>query len=76
MNPTNGMNNPLATGALGGIATALVPTINWALGGFHGPVPDTTASLIAIGLVSGAHFALNWFKTRNAAKSPVAPAQS
>lgn len=62
------MNNvsPIASSALTITATQLVPTVNWALGGFHGAAPADLSSLIAGGIVLLLHAGYNWLAARNA----------
>lgn len=68
--------NPLITSGLTIGAADLVPTVNWALEGFHGAAPANLSALIAGGIVLVLHAAYNWVLTRNAAKAaPAAPAQ-
>lgn len=68
MNST-GMNHPLTSAALAVGVTDVLPTVQWAMSGFHGAVPDSTSSLIAGLVVAGVHFGLNWLSARAAAKT-------
>ncbi|MDR6381849.1 hypothetical protein [Paraburkholderia caribensis] len=66
--------NPLVTGGLTIGAADLVPTVNWALGGFHGAAPANLSALIAGGVVLVLHAGYNWLVSRAAAKqSPAVP---
>lgn len=69
----NGMNNPLATGAIGVGVADILPTVQWAMDSFHGAAPASTSALIAGLIIAGVHFGLNWLQARFAAKTP--PAQ-
>jgi hypothetical protein len=69
------MNNisPVATSALTVTAAQLVPTVEWALAGFHGAAPANLSALIAGGIVLVLHAAYNRIADRSAAKRPAAP---
>ncbi|WCM21341.1 hypothetical protein NDK50_07810 [Paraburkholderia bryophila] len=68
-------SNPLITSGLTIGAADLVPTVNWALEGFHGTAPSNLSALIAGGIVLVLHAGYNWLASRPAAKQPVTPAQ-
>lgn len=67
------MNKAIISGGLTVSAADLIPTVNWALTGFHGPVPANLSGLIAGAIVMLVHGGYNWVSARNAAKS-AAPA--
>lgn len=69
----NGMNNPLATGAIGVGMADILPTVQWAMSGFHGGAPASTSALIAGLIIAVVHFGLNWLQARFAAKLPAQP---
>ena len=69
----NSISNPLVTGGLTGIAVSLTPAVQWAITGFHGAPPDSTAGLLSMGLVYLGHTVLNMILNRQT-KTP--PAQS
>jgi hypothetical protein len=62
------MNNvsPIASSALTITATQLVPTVDWALGGFHGAAPADLSALIAGGIVLILHSGYNYLLARAA----------
>jgi len=62
-------SNPLITSGLTIGAADLVPTVNWALSGFHGAAPENLSALIAGGIVLVLHAAYNRLAARAAAKS-------
>lgn len=68
------MNNlsPVATSALTVTAAQLVPTVEWALGGFHGSAPTNLSALIAGGIVLVLHAGYNWVAMRADAKAAAA----
>lgn len=61
-------SNPLITSGLTVTAVQLVPTVNWALGGFHGSPPSNLSTLVAGGIVLILHAGYNWLNSRIAAK--------
>jgi hypothetical protein len=68
--------NSLVSGGLTVGAADLVPAVNWALTGFHGPVPSNLSGLIAGALVMAIHAGYNYLADRAdakaAAKAPAA----
>jgi hypothetical protein len=60
--------NSLVSGGLTVGAADLVPAVNWALTGFHGPVPANLSALIAGGIVMALHAGYNYFAERKASK--------
>jgi hypothetical protein len=68
------MYKAMISGGLTVSAADLIPTVDWALHGFHGPVPANLSGLIAGALVAAVHAGYNAWVTRTA--KPVAtPAQ-
>lgn len=63
------MNKAIISGGLTVSAADLIPTVDWALSGFHGAVPANLSVLIAGAVVMAVHAGYNWFAARNAAKS-------
>lgn len=47
-------------GATISVAT-LVPIINWALGGFHAPIPDSVPWIISAAIITGCHALYNHY---------------
>jgi hypothetical protein len=66
-------SNPLVTSGLTIGAADLVPTVNWALSGFHGAAPSNLSALIAGGIVLVLHAGYNWFASRSAKAAPATP---
>jgi hypothetical protein len=66
-------SNPLITDGLTIGAADLVPTIDWALGGFHGTPPGNLPALIAGAIVLVLHAGYNWLAARATAKQPTTP---
>lgn len=62
------MKSSLVSGGITLGVTDLIPTVDWALGGFHGPVPTSAASLVATLIVAGLHAAYNALVARSASK--------
>lgn len=62
------MNKAIISGGLTLSAADLIPTVDWALSGFHGPVPANLSALIAGVVVMGLHAGYNWVAARMAAK--------
>lgn len=60
------MNKAIISGGLTVGAAELVPTVEWALGGFKGPAPANLAALIAGALVMAFHAGYNAWATRAA----------
>ncbi|CAB3784189.1 hypothetical protein [Pararobbsia alpina] len=72
------MNKAIISGGLTVSATDLVPTINWAISGFHGLPPANLSGLVAGAVVMGLHAGYNWLASRAAkpvATQPATPAQ-
>jgi hypothetical protein len=67
------MNKAIISGGLTVSAAELVPTVEWALSGFRGPVPANLSALIAGAIVMATHAGYNWLAAR-AAKSASAQA--
>lgn len=65
------MNRAIISGGLTVSAAELVPTVEWALSGFRGPVPANLSALIAGALVMSLHAAYNYLAARAAAKAAV-----
>ncbi|HDR8980732.1 TPA: hypothetical protein QDA90_004329 [Burkholderia vietnamiensis] len=63
------MKSSLVSGGITLGVTDLIPTVDWALGGFHGSVPTSASSLVATLIVAGLHAAYNAFVARAAAKA-------
>ncbi|HDR9132614.1 TPA: hypothetical protein QDA91_003751 [Burkholderia vietnamiensis] len=63
------MKSSLVSGGITLGVTDLIPTVDWALGGFHGAVPTSAASLVATLIVAGLHAAYNALVARAAAKA-------
>jgi hypothetical protein len=63
------MNKAIISGGLTVSAADLIPTVNWALTGFHGAVPANLSGLIAGAIVMAVRVGYNWFVARNAAKT-------
>jgi hypothetical protein len=69
------LQSPIATGALTVSAADLVPTVQWAMTGFHGLPPENLAGLIAGGIVLLGHAIYNrYFKSDGDAAQPSAAA--
>lgn len=66
------MYRAMISGGLTVSAADLIPTVDWALHGFHGPVPANLSGLIAGVLVAAIHASYNAWATR--AKQPATPA--
>lgn len=66
------MNKAIISGGLTLSAADLIPTVNWALGGFHGTVPPNLSALLAGAAVMAVHAAYNWLVTRSDAKAAAA----
>ncbi|HEM7839783.1 hypothetical protein QZM26_17730 [Burkholderia multivorans] len=64
----------IVTGGLTVSAASLVPAVEWALSGFHTPVPESVSSLVAGLVAAGAHALYNYVVSRANAKQS-APAQ-
>lgn len=63
------MNKAIISGGLTVSAADLIPTVNWALTGFHGSVPANLSGLIAGAIVMLVHVGYNWVAARNASKA-------
>jgi len=61
-------SNPLVTSGLTIGAADLVPTVNWALSGFHGTPPANLSTLLAGAVVLVLHAGYNYLAARSAAK--------
>lgn len=57
------------TGAVTISAAALVPYVQWALNGGHGPLPDGSALMISSAIVTAAHYAYNYLQSKAEAKA-------
>jgi hypothetical protein len=66
------MNKAIISGGLTVSAAELVPTVEWALGGFRGPVPANLSALLAGAIVMALHAGYNWLVARAAAKDAAA----
>jgi hypothetical protein len=69
------MNKAIISGGLTVSAADIIPTVDWAMNGFHGGPPANLSGLIAGAVVMAIHAGYNWFAERQAAKA-VTPAQS
>lgn len=67
-------SSPLVTSGLTVSVVQLVPTVDWALAGFHGSPPSNLSTLVAGGIVLILHAGYNWLAARSAAKAPATPA--
>ena len=67
------MYRAMISGGLTVSAADLIPTVDWALHGFHGPVPANLSGLIAGALVAAIHAGYNAWSTRT--QKPATPAQ-
>jgi hypothetical protein len=65
------VNSLVSAGLTVGVAD-LVPTVNWALTGFKGPVPANLSGLLAGAIVMAIHAGYNRFTDRPA-KTPAPP---
>lgn len=63
------MNKAIISGGLTVSAADIIPTVNWALTGFHGPVPANLSGLIAGAIVMAVHAAYNWWAAKQAPKA-------
>jgi hypothetical protein len=68
------MNKAIISGGLTVSAADIIPTVDWAMNGFHGGPPANLSGLIAGAVVMAIHAAYNWFAERQAAKA-VTPTQ-
>ena len=66
------MYRAMISGGLTISAADLIPTVDWALRGFHGPVPTNLSGLIAGALVATVHAAYNAWSTRTSKSSTAA----
>lgn len=66
------MNKAIISGGLTLSAADLIPTVNWALDGFHGAVPANLSALLAGAAVMAVHAAYNWLVARADAKAAAA----
>ncbi|MFM0141711.1 hypothetical protein [Paraburkholderia sp. RL18-085-BIA-A] len=62
------MNKAIISGGLTVSAAELVPTVEWALAGFHGSAPTNLSALIAGAIVMSLHAGYNYIAARAAAK--------
>ncbi|HEX7911816.1 MAG TPA: hypothetical protein VF534_27495 [Paraburkholderia sp.] len=62
------MYKALISGGLTVSAADLIPTVDWAMAGFHGAPPANLSGLIAGAIVMGIHAGYNWLAARSAAK--------
>lgn len=69
------MNKAIISGGLTVSAAELVPSVEWALGGFRGPVPANLSALIAGAVVMALHAGYNWLAVRAAKPDASQPAQ-
>lgn len=65
----------IVTGGLTVSAASLVPAVEWALGGFPRPVPETVSYLLAGLVAAGAHALYNYLLSRTSSSQPTTPAQ-
>lgn len=68
------MYKAMISGGLTVSAADLIPAVDWALHGFHGPVPANLSGLIAGALVAAIHAGYEAWATRSS-KNTAAPAQ-
>jgi hypothetical protein len=68
------MNKAIISGGLTVNAAELVPSVEWALGGFRGPVPANLSALIAGAIVMALHAGYNWLAVRAAKSAAALPA--
>lgn len=66
------VNSLVSAGLTVGVAD-LVPTVNWALTGFKGPVPANLSGLLAGAIVMAVHAIYNRVADRPAAKAQATP---
>ncbi|CAB3731494.1 hypothetical protein LMG22037_05618 [Paraburkholderia phenoliruptrix] len=62
------MYKAMISGGLTVSAADLIPTVDWALHGFHGSVPANLSGLIAGAIVAAIHAGYNAWAARSAAK--------
>jgi hypothetical protein len=65
----------IVTGGLTVSAASLVPAVEWALGGFPRPVPETVSYLLAGLVAAGAHALYSYLLSRSAGSQSTTPAQ-
>lgn len=66
------MNKAIISGGLTVSAADLIPTIDWAIGGFHGLPPTNLSGLIAGAVVMAVHAGYNWLVARANKEVPAA----
>lgn len=60
MNPTNGMNNAVTTGAITFSTGQLIDTLHW----LAPALPDSTLAMLAGAIFTLGHLALSWLNSR------------
>ncbi|SOE82094.1 hypothetical protein SAMN05446927_5405 [Caballeronia arationis] len=65
----------IVTGGLTVSAASLVPAVEWVLGGFPRPVPNTVSYLLAGLVAAAAHALYNYLLNRTAGSQSTTPAQ-
>lgn len=66
------MYRALVSGGLTISAADLIPSVDWAIHGFHGPVPANLSGLIAGALVAAIHAGYNAWAERTDKQAPAA----
>ncbi|NVI06344.1 hypothetical protein [Paraburkholderia youngii] len=68
------MNRAIISGGLTVSAADIIPTVDWAMTGFHGGPPANLSGLIAGAIVMAIHAGYNWFADRRATGQAAQPA--
>ena len=61
------------TGAVSIGAASLIPVVTWLLYGCSGPMPEDLPYLITGAIITGAHWATNYFNAKSASQTPAPP---